>query len=213
MHTNLQPKKRVKNSKSVITPLIAAMVKSKKQRLTSSKSKPPLLRLCHNSPQWGHHGCHVCWTQVWRCSNSHPDSLPRGTYKARNKTINMRNISWEMKKTKTKTKHNCEEETDWVVLKFTVWSLRMLNCMGESPMQYFLNSVMQLWRHRREGLLSWKRSPPSRIKSTCKQTTLVFTNDSRILIILLTPKAISLPSSTLHSSGSHPWCCTSRCLG
>lgn len=58
--------------------------------------------------------------------------------------------------------------TDWVVLKFTVWSLRMLKCMGESPIQYCLSMVMQLWRHRRDGLLSWNKSPPSRMKSTFK---------------------------------------------
>lgn len=60
-------------------------------------------------------------------------------------------------------------QTDWVVLKLTVWSLRMLKWMGESPMQYLRSMVMQLWRHRRVGLLSWNKSPPSKIKSTWKR--------------------------------------------
>lgn len=43
-------------------------------------------------------------------------------------------------------------------------------------MQYFLNDVMQLLRHRREGLLSWKRSPANRMKSTCKQNNIIINN-------------------------------------
>lgn len=61
-----------------------------------------------------------------------------------------------------------QSRTDLVVLKLTVWSLSILNCMGVSPMQYCLSIVMQLWRHRRDGLFSWNKSPPSRMKSTCK---------------------------------------------
>lgn len=80
---------------------------------------------------------------------------------------------------KTQERPENHSRTDLVVLKFTVWSLRMLNCMGESPMQYCLSIVMLLWRHRREGLLSWNKSPPSRMKSTCKSTK---NNNNNIIV-------------------------------
>lgn len=51
-------------------------------------------------------------------------------------------------------KHRKKFPTHWVVLKLVVWSLRILKVTGESPMQYFLSSVVQMWRLRRDGLLS-----------------------------------------------------------
>lgn len=71
--------------------------------------------------------------------------------------------------TNGKTIREEPQKTDWVVLKLIVWSLSMLKVTGESPMQYFLNIVMQLCRHRLDGLFSWNKSPPSRIRSTYKK--------------------------------------------
>ena len=51
--------------------------------------------------------------------------------------------------------------------KFKDWSLRYSNWQGLSPMQYFLNKANVLCKVFRDGLFSWKRSPPRRIKSTC----------------------------------------------
>lgn len=59
--------------------------------------------------------------------------------------------------------------TDLLVLKLIAWSLSMLKRIGESPMQYFLSIVMPVWRQRRDGLFSWNKSPPSRMKSTYRK--------------------------------------------
>ena len=88
--------------------------------------------------------------------------------------------------------------------KFKDWSLRNSNWQGLSPMQYFLNKANVLCKVFRDGLFSWKRSPPRRIKSTCwKKKAKNYNKMNKLLFITLLTELISWLRSALQHNFTH----------